>query len=54
MFGVKKKDKYVPKSDFQMKLIAMVEALDNTGYIVEVTRDVDNQQRWELCNTLHN
>lgn len=23
----------------------MVEALENTGYIVDVTRDVDNQKR---------
>ena len=40
-----KKDKYIPKSDFNIRLITMVKALENTGYIVEVTRDVDNQQK---------
>ena len=25
--------------------VMMVEALENTGYIVDVTRDVDNQKR---------
>lgn len=40
-----KKDRYVPKSDFSIKLITMVEAQENTGYIAEVIRDVDNQLR---------
>lgn len=44
-FGVLKKGKYVPKSDFKMDFVMMVEALENTGYIVDVTRDVDNQKR---------
>lgn len=42
-----KKGKFVPKSDFKMEFIMMVEALENTGYIVNVTRDVDNQTRWD-------
>lgn len=40
-----KKGKFVPKSDFKMDFIMMVEALENTGYIVDVTRDIDNQKR---------
>ena len=40
-----KKEKYIPKSDFKMDFISMVEALENTGYIVDVTREVDNQKR---------
>jgi hypothetical protein len=44
-FGIMKKEKYVPKSDFKMEFITMVEALENTGYIVDVTREVDNQKR---------
>ena len=44
-FGITKKENYIAKSDFKMKLIAMVEALENTGYICDVTREVDNQTR---------
>ena len=44
-FGIMKKDRYVPKSDFSIKLITMVEAQENTGYVAEVIRDVDNQIR---------
>ena len=44
-FGIMKKEKYVTKSDFKMEFITTVEALENTGYIIDVTREVDNQKR---------
>ena len=54
-FGITKKEKYIAKSDFKMKLIAMVEALENTGYICDVTTislfvfslSTDIQVEWE-------
>ena len=35
----------MPKSGFKMDFVMTVEALENTGYIVDVTRDIDNQKR---------
>ena len=50
-FGIMKKGKFIPKSDFKMDFVMTVEALENTGYIVNVTRHVDNQTRWEVLSS---
>ena len=36
---------YVRKTDFAMKLVALVEADISTGYFVEVTRELDGKKR---------
>ena len=44
-FGIIKKGNFIAKSDFIMEFVLMVEAEENTGYMVDVIREVDNQKR---------
>jgi len=45
-FGVMKKGVYYPKSDFSLELIYFVSAKHHTGFVCQITRDIDKGSRY--------
>ena len=52
-FGIKKKGKFYPKSDFGLELTRFVKAGSLTGYYCNVTHEITGETRCALCHSYY-